>query len=156
MKPYDAIVFIEKELEYEDYLRESCMRMGSTLDSLKTILYYLKLIALNIKDLKEFKGRIKYLEYLSLQSKNNQNGITLSTIHSAKGLEFRNVYIVDLIEGDFPNTTSIDEFNRGNIEILEEERRLFYVAMTRAKESLNLITIANKNDKKKLKAPDFY
>lgn len=69
MKPYDAIVFIEKELEYEDYLRESCMRMGSTLDSLKTILYYLKLIALNIKDLKEFKGRIKYLEYLSLQSK---------------------------------------------------------------------------------------
>ena len=148
MNPYDAIVFIEKELEYEDYLRESCMRMGSTLDSLKTILYYLKLIALNIKDLKEFKGRIKYLEYLSLQSKNNQNGITLSTIHSAKGLEFRNVYIVDLIEGDFPNTTSIDEFNRGNIEILEEERRLFYVAMTRAKESLNLITIANKNDKK--------
>ena len=148
MTPYDGIVFIQKKLEYEDYLRESCMKFASTLDSLKTILYYLKLISLNLKDLNEFKGRLKYLEYLSVQSKNNENAITLSTIHSAKGLEFKNVYIVDLIEGDFPNTTSIDEFNKGNIEVLEEERRLFYVAMTRAKESLNLITIANKNDKK--------
>ena len=143
MTPYDGIVFIQKKLEYEDYLRESCMKFASTLDSLKTILYYLKLISLNLKDLNEFKGRLKYLEYLSVQSKNNENAITLSTIHSAKGLEFKNVYIVDLIEGDFPNTT-----NKGNIEVLEEERRLFYVAMTRAKESLNLITIANKNDKK--------
>ena len=148
MKPYDGIAFIEKELEYKDYLRESCIKLGSTLDSLETILYYLKIIASNVEDLKEFKGRLKYLEYLSLQSKNNKSGITLSTIHSAKGLEFEIVYIVDLVEGDFPNTTSIDEFNHGNIEILEEERRLFYVGMTRAKESLNLITISNKNNKK--------
>ena len=148
MKPYDGIIFIEKELEYTDYLRESCMKFGHTLDSLKTILYYLKIIASNVENLIEFRGRLKFLEYLSAQSKNNMNAITLSTIHSAKGLEFENVYIIDLIEGDFPNATSIDEFNKGNIEILEEERRLFYVGMTRAKESLNLITIKEKNNKK--------
>ncbi|NMB07619.1 MAG: ATP-dependent helicase [Tissierellia bacterium] len=148
MKPYDGIIFIEKELEYTDYLRESCMKFGHTLDSLKTILYYLKIIASNVENLIEFRGRLKFLEYLSAQSKNNMNAITLSTIHSAKGLEFENVYMIDLIEGDFPNVTSIDEFNKGNIEILEEERRLFYVGMTRAKESLNLITIKEKNNKK--------
>ena len=148
MKPYDGIIFIEKELEYTDYLRESCMKFGHTLDSLKTILYYLKIIASNVENLIEFRGRLKFLEYLSAQSKNNMNAITLSTIHSAKGLEFENVYMIDLIEGDFPNATSIDEFNKGNIEILEEERRLFYVGMTRAKESLNLITIKEKNNKK--------
>ena len=146
--PYDGISYIEKNLKYEDYLRESCMKFGHTLDSLKTILFYLKIIAKKTKNIDEFRTRLKYLEYLMRQSKNNNNAITLSTIHSAKGLEFENVYIIDLIEGDFPNTTSIDEFNKGNIEALEEERRLFYVGMTRAKKHLSLITINNRNDKK--------
>ena len=146
--PYDGISYIEKNLKYEDYLRESCMKFGHTLDSLKTILFYLKIIAKKTKNIDEFRTRLKYLEYLMRQSKKNNNAITLSTIHSAKGLEFENVYIIDLIEGDFPNTTSIDEFNKGNIEALEEERRLFYVGMTRAKKHLSLITINNRNDKK--------
>ena len=146
--PYDGISYIEKNLKYEDYLRESCMKFGHTLDSLKTILFYLKIIAKKTKNIDEFRTRLKYLEYLMRQSKNNNNAITLSTIHSAKGLEFENVYIIDLIEGDFPNTTSIDEFNKGYIEALEEERRLFYVGMTRAKKHLSLITINNRNDKK--------
>jgi len=111
-------------------------------------LFYLKIIAKKTKNIDEFRTRLKYLEYLMRQSKNNNNAITLSTIHSAKGLEFENVYIIDLIEGDFPNTTSIDEFNKGYIEALEEERRLFYVGMTRAKKHLSLITINNRNDKK--------
>lgn len=148
MSPYNGILYIEKKLEYEDYLRESCMKFGHTLDSLKTILYYLKMIASKTENLDEFISRLKYLDYLAIHSKNNKNGITLSTIHSAKGLEFENVYIIDLIEGDFPNTTSIDEFNKGNIEALEEERRLFYVGMTRAKAYLTLITIQNRNEKR--------
>ena len=147
MNPYDGICYIEKNLEYGDYLRESCMKFGHTLDSLKTILYFIKMIASKTKDINEFVGRLKYLEYLLVQSKENKKGVTLSTVHSAKGLEFENVYIVDLIEGDFPNSTSIDEFRKGNIEVLEEERRLFYVGMTRAKKHLSLITINNRNDK---------
>ena len=143
IKPYDGICYIEKNLEYEDYLRESCMKLGHTLDSLKSILHFMKIIASKSKDLNAFVGRLKYLEYLCIQSKNIKNGITLSTIHSAKGLEFENVYIIDLIEGDFPNTNSIDEFQKGYIDALEEERRLFYVGMTRAKKHLSLITINN-------------
>lgn len=147
LPPYEGISYIEKELKYKDYLKESCMKLGYTMDTLMTILHFVKIIASRTKNLNELTGRLKYLEYISNKSKEVKNGITLSTIHSAKGLEFQRVYIVDLIDGDFPNTTSIDDFLKGNIETLEEERRLFYVGMTRAKKYLNLITIHNKNGK---------
>ncbi len=147
MKPYEGICHIENNLGYGDYLRESGMKLGYTLDSLKTILNYIKIIASKTHDFNEFIGRLKYLEYLSIQSKNTKHGITLSTIHSAKGLEFNRVYLIDLIDGDFPATSSIDAFKKGNIESLEEERRLFYVGMTRSKRHLTLMAYNNRNDK---------
>lgn len=64
----------------------------------------------------------------------NNDGITLMTIHSAKGLEFDNVFIVGLEESIFPHMNSFD-----NSEQLEEERRLCYVAITRAKKRLWLV-----------------
>jgi DNA helicase II / ATP-dependent DNA helicase PcrA len=57
--------------------------------------------------------------------------LTLSTVHSAKGLEWRAVFIIWALDGRFPSTKSID-----TLESIEEERRLFYVACTRAKEYL--------------------
>ena len=86
-------------------------------------------------------GRLKHLQYLYKNSKHTSNGITLSTVHSIKGLEFERVYIIDLIDGDFPSQSSIDSFNKGETDLIEEERRLFYVGMTRAKEHLSLITL---------------
>ncbi len=127
LPPYEGISYIEKELKYKDYLKESCMKLGYTMDTLMTILHFVKIIASRTKNLNELTGRLKYLEYISNKSKEVKNCITLSTIHSAKGLEFQRVYIVDLIDGDFPNTTSIDDFLKGNIETLEEERRLFFM-----------------------------
>jgi DNA helicase II / ATP-dependent DNA helicase PcrA len=61
--------------------------------------------------------------------------ITLMTVHSAKGLEFQNVFVVGLEEGMFPHSRSISSGDKNEIE---EERRLMYVAMTRAKEKLIL------------------
>jgi len=60
--------------------------------------------------------------------------LILSTIHSAKGQEWRNVFIMNVNDGNFPN-----EFACGDAGRIEEERRLLYVAITRAKESLSLI-----------------
>ena len=59
--------------------------------------------------------------------------LVLSTIHSAKGLEWNTVFVIHLIDGLFPSSKSIESF-----ELVEEERRLFYVASTRAKQRLYL------------------
>lgn len=69
-------------------------------------------------------------------SDDTQGKVTLMTVHSAKGLEFRVVFVVGLEEELFPNQMALQEGNKG----LEEERRLMYVAMTRAEEQLFLTT----------------
>lgn len=65
-------------------------------------------------------------------NKKNEKSLTLSTIHQAKGLEWNNVFIISLKEDKFPHQKSIEE------NLIEEERRLFYVAVTRCKENLFL------------------
>jgi len=59
--------------------------------------------------------------------------VTVSTIHSAKGLEWTRVYVTNIVEGSLPH-----KFSMGSEEEIEEERRLFYVACTRAKDWLTL------------------
>jgi DNA helicase-2/ATP-dependent DNA helicase PcrA len=71
-------------------------------------------------------------------SENINSNITLATIHSAKGLEYDYVYMIDNIEGEFPS----EKRNMSDADyekLLEEERRIFYVGMTRAKKSLSII-----------------
>ena len=87
----------------------------------------------------------EFLEQITLVSdieehKNNEDVVTLMTVHSAKGLEFENVFIIGLEEGIFPHKNSMDLR-----EDLEEERRLCYVAITRAKKKLYLV-----NSKKRM------
>lgn len=94
------------------------------------------------KNFEENNGVISLEEFLleiSLVSdieehKNNNDVVTLMTIHSAKGLEFDYVFLIGLEEGLFPHVNSIDSPDE-----LEEERRLCYVAVTRAKKSLTLV-----------------
>ncbi|EKD52848.1 MAG: hypothetical protein ACD_61C00220G0002 [uncultured bacterium] len=88
----------------------------------------------------EYENVSQFLESAALseaeikQKKSNAK-ITLMTVHAAKGLEFLHVFVVGLEEGLFPHSRSIFE---GGKEEIEEERRLMYVAMTRAKEDLTL------------------
>lgn len=106
----------------------------------------------NLEELKnainqfEFKNPgstiIEYLQEISLftsldeQNVDITNSVTLMTVHLAKGLEFKNVFIIEFNDGIFPSQKSIDDNN------VEEERRIAYVAMTRAKENL-FITSSN-------------
>jgi DNA helicase-2/ATP-dependent DNA helicase PcrA len=80
---------------------------------------------------------VDWLNEISLSSSVNETeqGISLMTFHSAKGLEFPRVYIVGVEDGLVPHSHSMD-----NPEGLEEERRLFYVGLTRAKEKISLVT----------------
>lgn len=94
------------------------------------------------KNFEENNGIISLEEFLmeiSLVSdieehKNNTDVVTLMTIHSAKGLEFNHVFIIGLEEGIFPHTNCMDSADE-----IEEERRLCYVAVTRAKQTLTLV-----------------
>ena len=94
------------------------------------------------KNFEERSGIIsleEFLEEISLvadieEHKNNNDVVTLMTVHSAKGLEFDNVFVIGMEEGIFPHKNSLLEGDQ-----VEEERRLCYVAITRAKEKLWLI-----------------
>jgi DNA helicase-2/ATP-dependent DNA helicase PcrA len=70
----------------------------------------------------------------AVEREDEDEKLVLSTVHSAKGLEFHTVFIPHLVDGIFPSSRSF-----GDPEALEEERRLFYVAVTRAKENLFLL-----------------
>jgi DNA helicase-2/ATP-dependent DNA helicase PcrA len=81
-------------------------------------------------------GLAEWLQSVTLSSNEGEagGGVTLMTLHMAKGLEFPRVYIVGLEEGLLPHASSMDDPDQ-----VEEERRLFYVGMTRAKEKLSLV-----------------
>ena len=102
-----------------------------------------------IKDLKcldEFHEKIR--KYEKMNQKLTSSNLILSTIHRSKGLEYDNVFIIDLVKNEFPMLGE----NENN---LEEERRVFYVAMTRAKENLYLLSLKKRIGKKVQPSP-FY
>lgn len=139
-KTFEAISFIEDQLGYSNIIK-NISKQGFSLESMVQKLNTLKLIATRYPNQLNFLERIiklrKILETMGISKSN----ITLSTVHSSKGLEFDVVYIIDAIDGQFPTTESIkqrDEFN--NSSFLEEETRLFYVGITRARSELNIIS----------------
>ncbi len=84
-----------------------------------------------------FLQRLHRLEQLTREGKTAPGGIMLSTIHGSKGLEYDKVILLDVVDGVLPQIT--DPFTDEGERQLEEERRLFYVAMTRAKTSLEVL-----------------
>lgn len=105
-------------------------------DDRKKDLKQLAEISKKQKDLSDFLAEASLQESFAHptdQQKLKEGRIVLSTIHQAKGLEWKNVFIINLVNEGFPNARALREENG-----LEEERRLFYVAVTRAKENLYL------------------
>ncbi len=135
---------IEK-IGYKEYLKEETENFEERNDNLqefKSVLYQIESTSNEIsrsERLREaFDHTILSDEYLQNQ-KENKNGITLSTVHSVKGLEFKYVFVVALEENIFPNEGRIiSSFE------MEEERRIAYVAFTRAKSKLYLLATKNR------------
>jgi DNA helicase-2/ATP-dependent DNA helicase PcrA len=93
----------------------------------------------------QFPSRERFLTELTLDPPNatsersgrptlDEDYLILSTVHSAKGMEWDTVFVLNVVDGSFPN-----EFSTGKSELIEEERRLLYVAMTRAQNDLLLV-----------------
>jgi len=137
MKPLKVIRTIRAELGYDQMLSSRAEKFGMRLNYLSQILVTLEQIAEPLSSMTEFAKRLKELETVTQQAKAEKTDdmLTLSTIHSAKGLEFERVYMIDLVEGIIPTEEDAEK-----PDTLEEARRLFYVGMTRAKTHLELIS----------------
>lgn len=144
---------IKTVLDYSGYknmlLADKTMESSQRLDNIQELIN----VAVNFMQNSEDNGLGSFLQSVSLQSdtddiKNDGGKVLLMTVHASKGLEFPVVYVVGLEDGVFPHERSL-----GNSAEMEEERRLMYVAMTRAKKHLilsycNLRQINGKWDRK--------
>ncbi len=146
MRPERVIQLIRNDFGYEAALKSRAEKFGFRIDSLLGILDTLEGIASQLRTMVEFATRLKELEQAVQNAKFNpsENAVTLSTLHSAKGLEFRRVFMIDLLKGMIPS-----EEDEGDAAMLEEARRLFYVGMTRAKERLELLSYGQDEGKPK-------
>lgn len=145
MAPYAAIQYLRKKIGYDDFLREYAASRRIQASDLFEVLAELEEAARPFSSLKDWFVHVEeYTNALKIRESNKeltQNGVRLMTMHSAKGLEFDTVYIIEANEGQIPYKKSLKEQKE------EEERRLFYVAMTRAKELLKIVYVKKKNGK---------
>lgn len=141
LKPYEAIRFIKVNLGYIDYLFNNASSMGYSFENLESVTAVLESISKGADNFDSFFDRLSKIKDIMNNAKNNKgvNAVVLSTVHASKGLEFNRVFLMSLLEGSFPTAISITDSRNGKLDAIEEERRLMYVGMTRAKEELNLI-----------------
>lgn len=139
MSPYAAINYIRHGIGYDDYITEYAEYRNISKEDLFDVLEELQVSAKGYKNYDAWELHMKEyaeeLKELAKQKNAKPNAITLSTLHSAKGLEFRSVFIIDANEGITPYKKSVLDKD------IEEERRLFYVGMTRAIERLTICSV---------------
>lgn len=134
LRPYLAIDYICKNMDYKKYICEG--KDKEERKEMEEILQELQKEAIKYRSFSAWKEAID--EYVSLMERagkepEQREGVQLLTMHVSKGLEYNNVYLLDIGEGKMPGKRAIKP------EEIEEERRLLYVAMTRAKEHLEIL-----------------
>lgn len=131
----DKLDFIYNDLDYKAYINFFSKKEGFGLQSEILVFENLNRISKEASELNEFIGRLKYLDQVVNKSAFNDKGLNLSTIHSAKGKEYDQVFLIDVYKNMFPSR-SLDSSLKTE---WEEERRLFYVGMTRARDKLSIL-----------------
>lgn len=151
MAPYGAIQYIRRGVGYDEFLKKYASRRNMNLEDLNEVLSVIEEHAKAFKTIEEWFAYIEeYIDKLNRQkeSNNNLDAVRLMTMHSAKGLEFDTVFIMGANEKIIPYKKAEE------MEEIEEERRLFYVAMTRAKKRL-LISYTKEKSGKQMSASRF-
>lgn len=142
--PYAAIQYIRKRMGYDEFLKEYAAYRKISSEDLFAVLEEIWQNSKGYGTIKEWFEHIEsYGKMLKEQNKKNgeKEGVNLMTMHAAKGLEFDTVFVIEANEGSCPYKKAIAD------EEIEEERRLFYVAMTRAKRKLVISYVKEKNGK---------
>lgn len=142
--PYAAIQYIRKRMGYDEFLKEYAAYRKISSEDFFAVLEEIWQNSKGYGTIKEWFEHIEsYGKMLKEQNKKNgeKEGVNLMTMHAAKGLEFDTVFVIEANEGSCPYKKAIAD------EEIEEERRLFYVAMTRAKRKLVISYVKEKNGK---------
>ena len=150
MAPAAAVNYIRKAVEYDEYIREYAQSRRMKPEELLETLDQLQESAAGFKTYEAWFDHMEaYKAQLQKQVRDREEehqGVSLMTMHSAKGLEFRVVYILDANEGITPHHKAVLDPD------VEEERRMFYVAMTRAKERLHICYVRERYRRKQGKS----
>lgn len=149
LRPADMIDSVLWDIGYERYLSRTT-HSGSRYEAAMYKVDMLRELARGYKDVYAFAGRMETFGALCKERNKTPSPVTLSTVHASKGLEYDEVLLIDLLEGRFPSDIAIQSHVEGERDALEEETRLFYVAMTRAKDRLVLVLsdeVSKKNSK---------
>lgn len=146
MTPFGAVNYIRYAMGYEEYLKEYASYRRVKPEEFLDRLDELQELSRGYRTTQEWFRHIEeYRETLAREARKKQQekeGVTVSTLHSVKGLEYDCVYILDIVEGVIPYQKAVLE------EDIEEERRMFYVGMTRARKELTLCTVRERFDRK--------
>lgn len=133
MRPFAALNYIRKSVGYDDYIKSYCeyrqmdaMEFYDMLDNLAVMIQDMS----SYGELFEFVDSYSEALVLNQTQARERKGVNLMTMHSSKGLEFDVVHIIEAVDGITPHKKAKTRAEK------EEERRMFYVAMTRAKEEL--------------------
>ena len=131
------ISFIYKYLGYKSYISNFSKRYKEEVVNKDLFVESLVNFTKDLNDKKDFEDKVNKLNrYI-----NNNSNIILSSIHKSKGLEYDKVFVINLNENEFPMIGDGDDYNKK----IEEERRVMYVAMTRAKKELFLLSIKKRS-----------
>ena len=145
MAPYAAIQYIRKRIGYDDFLKEYAFTHQINRSDLNEVLAEIEEAAKAFTSVEEWFTHVEeYTETLRAKEKERNRprpGVRLMTIHASKGLEFKQVFLIGANEGRIPYQKAKTD------KEIEEERRLFYVAMTRAKDFLKICYVKIKNGK---------
>lgn len=146
LSPYAAINFIRRGIGYDDYIADYADYRNVNKEDLYDVADEILSNAKGYRTLEEWYTHIenykKELEELAKRGNSNEDAVVLATLHSSKGLEFEKVFLIDVNEGITPYKKAVLQPD------MEEERRLFYVGMTRAKRSLTLCSVKSLHNKK--------
>ena len=145
LAPYGQVIYIRRAVGLDDYAREYARERGIPEDELMQVLDELSESARNYPTWDAWQNGIEaYREKLQTQRQQSSeiSGVCLSTLHAAKGMEYDSVYILDVNEGVIPYHKAVLDAD------LEEERRMLYVGMTRARLRLHLYAVRERYEKK--------
>ena len=152
MAPYGAIQYIRKHIGYDEFLQEYAQMRKLNLEELQDIVREIEERAKSFQTIQEWFAHIEaYTQELkeqSAQQEDNPDAICFMTMHGAKGLEFDTVFVIGANEDIVPYKKA------ETLEEIEEERRMFYVAMTRAKKKL-IISYSKERNGKEMKQSRF-